>query len=123
MRTFGLETKVALPTGVGTEIGVRADVFLQHGWLLAADAALLADVTTTPPTPHVRVLLVGFESARENPHPLGLLTSASASAYHNASGSTRQRFFRLSISFRIRRRQRRRRRCNRRFLLLLYINY
>lgn len=39
---------------------MRPDVFLQHAGLLAADAALLADVLPPAATTDVNVVLVGF---------------------------------------------------------------
>lgn len=39
---------------------MRPDVFLQHAGLLAADAALLADVLPPAATTDVNIVLVGF---------------------------------------------------------------
>lgn len=58
--TFGLEGKVAELADVGPDVGVGPDVFLQHAGLLAADAALLADVLPPAAPAHVHVVLVGF---------------------------------------------------------------
>lgn len=63
--TFGLEGEVAELADVGPHVGVRADVLLQHAGLLAADAALLADVFTSTAAAHVHVVLVGFVPGRE----------------------------------------------------------
>ena len=47
---FCFEGKVAVSTRVRPEVRVRPDVLLQHGRLLAPDAAAVADVST-PATP------------------------------------------------------------------------
>lgn len=44
---------------------MRPDVFLQHAGLLAADAALLADVLPPAATADVNVVLVGFVPRRK----------------------------------------------------------
>ena len=94
-QTFGFEAEVALAAGVGAEVRVRADVFLEHGWLLAADAALLAHVAAAPSSAHVGVLFVRLESAGEYPHSLPAHRIA-ASASHRAARTPRGRLFRLS---------------------------
>lgn len=58
--TFRLEGEVAELADVRPDVGVRPDVFLQHAGLLAADAALLADVLPPAATTDVNVVLVGF---------------------------------------------------------------
>lgn len=58
--TFRLECKVAELADVGSDVGVRSDVFLQHAGLLAADATLFADVFPSSATADVDVVLVGF---------------------------------------------------------------
>lgn len=35
---LGLECKVAVLADVGSEVGVRPDVLLEHGWLFAPNA-------------------------------------------------------------------------------------
>jgi len=53
-----LEREVAVPARVRPEVGVRPDVFLQHGRLLAPDAATVADVTTSTAASNVGVVIV-----------------------------------------------------------------
>ena len=55
---LGLEGEVAVAARVRTEVAMRADVLLQHGGLLAADAAALADVPAPPAPAHVGVVVV-----------------------------------------------------------------
>lgn len=63
--TFGLEGEVAELADVRPDVGVRADVLLQHAGLLAADATLLADVLPPAAAAHVHVVLVGLVPAGE----------------------------------------------------------
>lgn len=63
--TFGLEGEVAELADVRPDIGVRADVFLQHAGFLAADAAFLADVFPSTATANVNIVLVGFVPGRK----------------------------------------------------------
>lgn len=58
--TFGLEGEVAELADVGPDVRVGPDVFLQHAGLLAADAALLADVLPPAAAAHIDVVLVGL---------------------------------------------------------------
>ena len=53
-----LEGEVAMAAGVRPEVGVRPDVLLQHGRLLATDAAAVADVAAPPAAADVRVVVV-----------------------------------------------------------------
>ena len=54
-----------MDTVVRPDIRVGADVFAQHAGLLAADAALLADVLPPASAADVHVVLVGFVSGRK----------------------------------------------------------
>lgn len=47
---------------VRPDIGVGADVFAQHAWLLAADPTFLTDVFTSSTPTHVNILLIRFVS-------------------------------------------------------------
>lgn len=58
--TFGLEGEIAELADVGPDVRVGPDVFLQHAGLLAADAALLADVLPPAAAAHIDVVLVGL---------------------------------------------------------------
>lgn len=58
--TFGLESKVAKLADVGPDIGVRSDVFLQHAWLLTADATLFTDVLPPSSAAYVNIVFVGL---------------------------------------------------------------
>ena len=60
--TLGLEGEGAVTARVRSEIGVRSDVFLKHGWLLAADAALLAHILSATPSSYVSVVLIRLET-------------------------------------------------------------
>lgn len=51
-----------MDTVVRPHIRVGADVFAQHAGLLAANAALLADVFSSSTAAHVHILLVRFVS-------------------------------------------------------------
>lgn len=62
--TFCLECKVAELADIRPDVGVRSDVLLQHARLLAADAALLADVLSSPTTTNVYIVLIGFIPGR-----------------------------------------------------------
>ena len=55
---LGLEGEVAVAARVRPEVAVRPDVLLQHGGLLAADAAALAHVPAPPAPAHVGVVVV-----------------------------------------------------------------
>jgi hypothetical protein len=56
--TLRLESKVAVPACVRPEVGVRPDVLLQHGRLLASNAATVANVTTSTATSNVGIVVV-----------------------------------------------------------------
>ncbi len=72
---LGLEAEVAILAGVGPDVGVRADVFFQHGGFLAADAARVADVFAAPPAAYVGVVVVGglVSALYRSPRPLPVL--------------------------------------------------
>ena len=53
-----LERKATMPASVRPKVGVGPDVFLEHGRLLAADAATVADVPTPTPAPDVGVIVI-----------------------------------------------------------------
>ena len=55
---FRLEAEVAILACEGPNVGVGADMFLQHGGFLASDAAAVADVLSPPATPDVCVVVV-----------------------------------------------------------------
>ena len=55
---FCFECKVAMATRVRPEVRVRPDMLLKHGWLLAPDAAAVADVSTPATPPDVGVVVV-----------------------------------------------------------------
>lgn len=61
---FCLEGEVAELADIRPHVRVRPDVFLQHAGLLAADAALLADVLPPAAAADVNVVLVGFVPGR-----------------------------------------------------------
>ena len=48
-----LEGEPAVSAVVGSEVGVGAEVFLQHGGFLAADATRLTDVLAPAPASHI----------------------------------------------------------------------
>lgn len=58
--TFGFEGEVAVLAHIGSNVGVSADVLLQHAGLLAANATLSTDVLPPAPPSHVHVLLIGL---------------------------------------------------------------
>ena len=63
--TLGLEAEVAIFAGIRTNIGMRAYVLLQHRWFFAANAALVADITTASAAAYISVVVVRFIAADE----------------------------------------------------------
>lgn len=55
---LGLEGKCTVPARVWPQIGMCANVLLQHRGLLTPDAALFADVLSTATTAYIRVVFV-----------------------------------------------------------------
>ena len=71
---LGLEAEVAVLAGVRPDVGVGPDVLLEHGGLLAPDAACVTDVLAPPPAPDVGVVVIGrLVAALHSPHSLGTL--------------------------------------------------
>lgn len=64
MLTFSFEGEVADLTDVRSHICMGPDVFLQHAWLLAADATLLTDVFPPTSTSYIHILLIGLVPER-----------------------------------------------------------
>lgn len=63
--TFGFEGKVAVFTGIRTNVGVRPDVLFQHARLLAANATFFTYVLPPATASHVDVLFIGLEPETE----------------------------------------------------------
>ena len=59
---LGLEAEATVSAVVGSEVGVCAQVFLQHAGLLTPDATRLTDVLAPATAAHILVLLLTLEA-------------------------------------------------------------
>lgn len=59
---FGFERKVTVPAVVRSQVSMGPQVFFQHAWLLAADAAQFTDVLAPAPPPNVLILFIALEA-------------------------------------------------------------
>lgn len=58
--TFSFKSKVAELADIWPDIGVCADMFLQHAWLLTTNSTLFTDVLPSSSSPHVNIVFIGF---------------------------------------------------------------
>ena len=72
---LSLEAEVAVLAGVRPNVGVGADVLLEHRRLLAPDPAGVTDILPPSPAPDVGVIVISrLVTSLNCPHSLGTFT-------------------------------------------------